>query len=204
MAGEKAKIKSNALRVLFDHIAVAEHKAGLPALKPIKRSIDFAPTLEVAMFMHRMVKDEGEREAFFADPKGVLAAHNLQRETRSASQIVRLVKDIVERAKGGRVSEVFDSYSSSETKSHQHTKWDSSGRSAETNKESIVGEDHKFDGFGLVEEIFSNPDLGRTFFPNQPLVTPQLVDQIRARLPETLGGVKAGEVQQKVGRKKRG
>lgn len=191
MANEKSQVKSRALQVLLDHIAVAEHKAGLPTLAPIKRTIDFSPTLETARYMYHLVKNERERDAFFKDPKGSLVAAGLQRDAAKADLVVELVKDVASRVKGRKPSDVFDSYTSKESDTHQQWNFDSSGRSSETTKGSIVGEKTKFDGFGLVEEIFENPELGKTFFPSQPLVTPELVTKIRQRLPAELGGIKA-------------
>ena len=84
--------------------------------------------------------------------------------------------------------DVFDSYTSKETDTHQQWNFDSSGRSAETKTGSIVGETTKFEGFGIVAEIFANPQLGQTFFPDQPLVTPELMLEIRRRLDAKVGG----------------
>jgi hypothetical protein len=189
MPDETSQIKSRALRVLFDHIAMAEHQAGVSDLRPVKRRLDFGPTLETAAFIYRMVKNDAERAAFFRNPTASLKAAGLEHETAHAALIVDLVKDVIEKQRRPSPDDVLDSYTSKETDTHQQWKFDSSGRSAETTKGEIVGEKTKFDGFELVEEIFSNPEFSKTFFPSQPLVTPQLVQRIRQKLSAELGGL---------------
>lgn len=181
------KKRSRALRVLLDHAGVRKFKEELPGLDPIKVPIDFASTLETAKFMYRVVKNERERAVFLRDPAAALTKAGLQSEARNAPRIAELVKDLVAR---GRPSpgDVFESYTKSESDSHQHQNFDSSGRSAEHKTHSIVGEKTKFDGFGIVEELFANPQLGKTFFPDQPLVTPALMIEIQRRLSAKVGG----------------
>jgi hypothetical protein len=182
------KKRSRSLRVLLDHIGVRKFKEELPGLQPIKVPIDFASTLKTAQFIYGIVKNERERAVFFRDPAAALTKAGLQSEVRNAARISELVKDLVARTSRPKPSDVFDSYTSTETETHQQWNFDSSGRSAETSKGSIVGEKTKFDGFGIVEEIFANPQLGRTFFPEQPLVTPELMVEIRRRLDSKIGG----------------
>jgi hypothetical protein len=181
------KKRSRALRVLLDHAGVRKFKEELPGLEPIKVPVDFASTLETAKFMYRVVKNERERAVFLRDPAAALTRAGLQNEVRHAARIADLVKDLVARGIP-KPGDVFDSYTKSESDSHQHQNFDSSGRSAEHKTHSIVGEKTKFDGFGLVDEIFANPQLGKTFFPDQPLVTPELMIDIQKRLGSKLGG----------------
>lgn len=181
------KKRSRALRVLLDHSGVKKFKEELPGLEPIKVPIDFASTLETAKFMYRMVKNDRERATFLRDPAAALTKAGLQSEVRNAARIVDLVNDLMKRGRPNP-GDVFDSYTSKETDTHQHHNFDSSGRSAETKSHSIVGEKTKFDGYGLVAEIFANPQLGKTFFPDQPLVTPELMLEIRRRLNAKVGG----------------
>jgi hypothetical protein len=182
------KKRSLALRVLLDHAGVRKFKEELPGLAPIKVPIDFASTLATAKFIYGVVKNERERAVFLRDPAASLTKAGLQSEVRNASRIVGLVKDLVAQTGRPNPGDVFDSYSSKETDTHQQWNFDSSGRSAETKTGSIVGEKTKFDGFGIVEEIFANPQLGHTFFPDQPLVTPELMIEIRRRLDAKVGG----------------
>jgi hypothetical protein len=181
------KKRSRSLRVLLDHIGVRKFKEELPGLQPIKVPLDFSSTLETAKFIYGVVKNERERAVFFRDPAAALTKAGLQSEARNAPRIVELVKDLVARGRPNP-GDVFDSYTSKETDTHQQWNFDSSGRSAETTTGSIVGEKTKFDGFGIVEEIFANPQLGQTFFPDQPLVTPELMVEIRRRLDSKVGG----------------
>ena len=160
----------------------------LPALEPIKVPLDFSSTLATAKFIYGVVKNERARTTFFSDPVASLTRAGLQAESRNAPRIVELVKDLVARTGVPNPGDVFDSYTSKETDTHQQWNFDSSGRSAETTTGSIVGEKTKFDGFGIVAEIFANPQLGQTFFPDQPLVTPELMLEIRRRLDAKVGG----------------
>ena len=184
----EVKTRSRSLRVLLDHAGVMKFREEFPPLEPIKVPIDFSSTLETAKFIYRVVKNERERAVFFRDPTASLTSAGLQSEVRNGARIVELVKDLVARTGVPNPGDVFDSYTSKETDTHQQWNFDSSGRSAETKTGSIVGEKTKFDGFGIVEEIFANPQLGKTFFPDQPLVTPELIVEIQRRLASTVGG----------------
>jgi hypothetical protein len=179
---EDLKKRSRSVRLLLDRVAVRKFEEARPALPPIKRRIDFGPTLQTARYMYRVVKNEADRKKFFRDPRQALLDPGFRHTAADAELVRQLVEAIVARPGGPSPGDVFDSYSSKETSTHQQWNFDSSGRSAETTKGSIVGENKDFGGFGLVEEIFANPALGETFFPDQPLVTPELVDTIRKRL----------------------
>jgi len=180
--------RSKALRVLLDNVGVKRFREDLPRLQPIRVPIDFSDTLDTARVIYRLVKNDHERVAFLKEPTRTLSAAGLTLTSDEVARVVELVKELSNRTRLHNPGDVFDSYTSKESDTHQQWNFDSSGRSAESTTGAIVGEKKDFSGFGLVDEIFANPALGVTFFPEQPLVTPELIADIRRRLsPRVMG-----------------
>lgn len=187
------KRRSRSLRALLDRVGVSKFREDLPRLEPIRASIDLGHTLETAKYIYRVVKDERLQEVFFRDPRQALTDAGLGDEVEYAEVVVQVVRDLISMDRDPHPIEIFDSYTKSESNTHQQWNFDSSGRSAETTRGHITGENTKFDGYGLVEDLFTRPDFGEVYFPAQPLVTPELIHRIRERLSPELRGAAAKE-----------
>ena len=139
------------------------------------------PIPEVPEYMFRLVKNDREYAAFEKDPKAAMQRAGIPVDRVDVTLFAGLAKMLHERKHGiGVLDKIAETVTSKETSSHQEINFDSSGRSAETKRGSHVGESTKFETSGInrPDDILRH-EINLLFFPSQPLVTPELIEQIR-------------------------
>jgi hypothetical protein len=139
------------------------------------------PIPEVPEYMFLLIKNDREYAAFEKDPKAAMTRAGIPVDRVDVTLFAGLAKMLQERKHGiGILDKIAESVSSKETSSHQEINFDSSGRSAETKRGAYVGESTKFETSGInrPDDILRH-EINLLFFPSQPLVTPELIEQIR-------------------------
>lgn len=171
--------------------------------EPLNAQVDLTQTGgPEADYMYELVTDDGAYEAYNSDEATALTSNGLDPARMDVQRFTDLAAQLRERLKGGdRWTRVADSISQKETSEGQSANWDHSsswlmnkdgynalydqGHDSSTDKSSDAGTSKGFEGVGIRDpsEILRH-ELNLLFFPAQPLVTPDLVDQIRAELQE--------------------
>lgn len=153
---------------------------------------------KLGAFLVRLVKDHLEFERFKARPEETLRHAGLNPRLVKP-ELLLIVAESVARRVAALVPAgiVMDTISSSESSSHQDRNFDNSsswfmnkdgynvmhdaGHSSEQSTGQIAGSDNKFSGFGIADygDVIRQ-ELISLFYPAQRLVTPALVDKIKA------------------------
>ncbi len=139
------------------------------------------PIPEVPEYMFRLIKNDREYAAFEKDPKTAMQRAGIPTGRVDVALFAGLAKMLHDRKHGiGVLDQIAESVTSKETSSHQQINFDSSGRSSETSRGSHVGENTKFETSGIQKpDDILRHEINLLFFPSQPLVTPELIEQIR-------------------------
>lgn len=153
-------------------------------------------------YLVRLVKDADELRSFKNEPEVALRNAGVDPSKIRPDVLLRVAQSVADRLNAARIGDVvMDTVSTKESSSHQERNFDNSsswywnkdgynvlydqGHSSEKTTGEIVAQDHKFDGKSLYD--FDNVvrhELNMLFFPAQPLVTPQLIDKIKAAMKD--------------------
>jgi hypothetical protein len=168
------------------------------SFRKIGGSIDPHTDPKLGELMVRLVRDKDALARFRKAPEKELAAAGVDAKLIKPKVLETVVVSLADRLSRLRPGgDIMDTVSTKETSSHQERNFDHSsswfankdgynviydaGHSAEKSSGEMVGQDKKFDGLELGDfEHVIRQELAALFYPAQPLVTPQLVDQIKA------------------------
>ena len=166
--------------------------------KKIGRQIEPAADPAIGAYLVRLVKDKRELARLKKNPARTLKAHGIDPEKVKTDVLVRVAESVFSRIERFRnPGDILSTVTSKESSTHQEVNFDNSsswywnkdgynvmyeaGHSKEQSTGEMVGQDTKFDGLGLHDfDAVLQHALGEVFFPSQPLVSPDLVNQIKA------------------------
>ena len=153
-------------------------------LKPyvrVSEKVGPFPIPEVPKYMFSLIKSDRAYTAFEKDPKAAMKRAGIPLKSIDVAMFAGLAKMLHDRKHGkGILDHVAETVSSKETNTHQEINFDSSGRSSETTRGSHVGESTKFETSGIIKpDDILRHEINLLFFPSQPLVTPDLIEQIK-------------------------
>lgn len=153
-------------------------------------------------YLVTLVKDKEEMARFRESPERAMKAAGIDAARVDPEIVGRVAEAIVTRWQTLPPNNpAADTISTKETSSSQERNFDNSsswyqnkdgynviydaGHSSEKTTGEMVGQDKKFNGIdiGRFEEVIRE-DLQAVFYPAQPLVTPQLVDMVKAAAKE--------------------
>jgi hypothetical protein len=164
-------------------------------LNSLSARLPEAPSPRLGKFIAGVIRDPRKMRTFRANPKRALRAARVSATSVDLKLLVSVINVIASKVR--LPGSVADTVTQKETSSSQERNFDNSaswywnkdgynvmydqGHSSEKSTGEMVGQDKKFSGLELRRPDLKviNEQLGKLFFPAQPLVTPQLITQIK-------------------------
>lgn len=169
--------------------------------QPLYARIDLSRQEARGRLVRRLVLEDEIFDRFAASPVDTAAAEDVEIDEAEAERLLAMAERLRERVRRDLQPVKNDILSSASASSHESTNFDhssswfrnhggynflwSKGHSSETSTGSIGGTDQSFGGIPVVEPEFRAPPAFRApFYPGQPLVCPELIEEIRERLEQ--------------------
>lgn len=163
------------------------------------------PDPKLVSYVYKLVTDDSAYKIFKDDPKASIESSGLDPGLVIIDSFTEIVDQLRQRLKGRE--SIFDEITtmdeSSSTQTHSRTNFDNSSSSFfkyesslsffskrgtvtsnSTGENNSVNTDFKKDGEGFHPGDILEHEIGLIFFPNQPLVTHELIEKIREKMVE--------------------